>query len=149
MKSGDSIQLLWTRLVEAVLEKEEKNYDSATMIFREVLRLLEEIPAHLVQNVCLINLTETEIDTLTEESLNENLDSSGPWMKKLVEYAEKNDLPGIAARALLLKAKLRHKQGQFDEVLRILKDVQKTAKSPSMKYINDLALSMFPDIIIK
>ncbi len=148
MKSGDSIQLLWVRLVEAVLEKEEQNYDIATMIFREVSNIVEETPAPVIQNVCLINLTEIEIDTLTEESLNENLDSSGSWMKKLTEHAEKKDLPGVAARAMLLKAKLRQRQKQYDEVRKLLKEVHETAQAPSMKYLNDLAISMFPDIII-
>ena len=69
-------------------------------------------------------------------------------MKKLDEFARKNDLPGIAAQSLLLKAKLCHKQGQFDEVRKILKQVQKTAKAPSMRYLNDLAISMFPEIVM-
>ena len=85
---------------------------------------------------------------LSDESLDAKLESSGPWMQKLMEHADKNDLSGIAGRALLLKTKLRYKQGQFDEVRKILKQVQKIGEALSMRYLNDLAVSMFPDIIV-
>ena len=147
-KSGDSQSMEWYNMVEGILDKAESNFENAVTNFKEVLKYYEEDPTPVVQNTCLLNLTEIEIEMLTEESLDEKSESSGPWMKKLVEHAEKNDLPGIAARALLLKAKLRHRQGQYDEVRKILKEVQKTAEAPSMKYLNDLAISMFPDTIV-
>ncbi|KXH73824.1 MAG: hypothetical protein AM326_10370 [Candidatus Thorarchaeota archaeon SMTZ-45] len=146
-KSGDSRQMITVQLVEGILDKAEANYDSATLVFKEVLDYLKNNPILPVQNICLLNLTEIEIEMLTDESLKKNLDSSGPWMAKLVEHVEKNDLPGIAARALLLKAELRRKQGWNDDMRKLLKQVQGIAKAPSMKYLNDLAVSMFPDII--
>ncbi len=147
-KSGDSLQMAWYNMVEGILDKAESNFDNAVTNFKEVLKYYEEDPILVIQNICLLNLTEIEIEMLTDESLDEKSDSSGPWMQKLVEHAEKNDLPGVAARALLLKAKLRHKQGQYDEVRKILKEVKKIAQAPSMKYLNDLVISMFPDIIV-
>jgi len=59
-----------------------------------------------------------------------------------------NDIPGVAAQSMILKAKLRHRQGQYDEVRKILKEVVIIAQAPSMKYLNDLVISMFPDIIV-
>ena len=147
-KSGDSLQMVWYNIVEGILDKAESNFENAVTNFKEVLKYYEEDPTPVVQNICLLNLTEIEIEMLTEESLDEKSESSGPWMKKLVEHAETNDLPGIAARALLLKAKLRHRQGQYDEVRKILKEVQEIAQAPSMKYLNDLVISKFPDIIV-
>ncbi|MHA1926566.1 MAG: hypothetical protein ACXABV_13030 [Candidatus Thorarchaeota archaeon] len=147
-KSGGSLQMMWYYMVDGILDKAERNFENAVTNFKEVLKYCEEDLVPIVQNICLLNLTEIEIEMLTEESLDEKSESSGHWMKKLVEHAEKNDLPGIAARALLLKAKLRHRQGQYDKVRKILKEVQKTAEAPSMKYLNDLAISMFPDIIV-
>jgi hypothetical protein len=108
----------------------------------------EDYPSLVTMNICLLNLTEIEIDLLSEEVLLKESDTSGPWMQKLVEHAEKKDLPGIAARAMLLKAKHRHRQGQDDEVRRILKEVQKTAEAASMKYLKDLAICIFPEIIV-
>ena len=147
-KSGDSIQMMWVRLVDGILDKAEKQFDSANLIFKEILKALENDSLPILQNICLLNLTEIEIKLLADEALKKNLDLSGFWMARLVDHAEKNDLPGIAARALLLKAELRRKQRRFDEVRTILKEVQKTAKAPSMRYLNDLAVSMFPDIVL-
>ncbi|MFX1560816.1 MAG: tetratricopeptide repeat protein [Promethearchaeota archaeon] len=147
-KSGDSMQLLWYRSVEGILDKAEGRFDSAIECFTEVVDNLEEDPVPLFQNVCLLNLTDIEIANFTKDSSGKTTTSSGPWMEKLKEHAEKNDLPGIAAQSLLFKAKLLHKQGQFDEVRKILKEVHKTAEAPSMRYLNDLAISMFPDIIV-
>ncbi|MHA3962104.1 MAG: tetratricopeptide repeat protein [Candidatus Thorarchaeota archaeon SMTZ1-45] len=147
-KSGDSLQLLWHRLVEGILDKAEGRFDSAIECFSEVMKHLEEDPVPLYQNICLLNLTDIEIARLSKDSLDKVTVSSGPWMRKLEEHAEKNDLPGIAAQSLLLKAKLLQKQGLFDEVRKIIKEVHKTAETPSMKYLNDIAISMFPDIIV-
>jgi tetratricopeptide (TPR) repeat protein len=148
VKSGDSDQIAWVTLVEGVLEKTEKNYEGATTTLKELLKYHESSPIPVIKNICLINLTEIETDTLTEEVLRERTDSSGPWMNTLFEYAEENGFPGITARAFLLKAKLRQRQGQYEEVRKILKEVQKTAESPSMRYLNEVAISMFPDIIV-
>jgi len=147
-KSGDSGYMMWVRLVDGILDKAERHFDSANLTFKEMLKDLKNNPAPIFQNMCLLNLTEIEIEMLTDEALKKNSDLSGPWMAKLVEHAEKNDFPGIAARALLLKAELRRRQGQYDEVRKILKQVKKAAKTPSMKYLNDLAVSMFPDVIL-
>jgi tetratricopeptide (TPR) repeat protein len=147
-KSGDSLQMVWYNIVEGILDKAESNFDSAVINFKEVLKYYEEDTIPMFQNICLLNLTEIEIEMLADESLEKRTNLSGPWMERLIEHAEKNDLPGIAARALLLKAELRKRQGRTDEVRKILKEVQKTAESPSMKYLNDLAISMFPDIIV-
>jgi tetratricopeptide (TPR) repeat protein len=147
-KSGDSRIVVWCRLVEGILDKVERRFDSAAECFREVLKFTEKDPVPLWQNICYLNLTDVEIETQSEESLNTSTEFSGPWMQKLVEYAENNDFPGIAAQALLLKAKLRHRQEQYDEVRKLITKVQKTAKAPGMRYLNDMAISMFPEFIV-
>ncbi len=148
-KSGDSQPMAWYNMVEGILDKAESNFENAVTNFKEVLKFYEEDPILVFQNICLLNLTEIEIEMLTEESLDEKIESSGPWMKKLEEHAKTNDLPGVAAQSKILKAKLCHRQGQYDEVRKILKEVVKIAQAPSMKYLNDLVISKFPDIIIK
>ncbi|MFW9795360.1 MAG: hypothetical protein ACFFEE_13720 [Candidatus Thorarchaeota archaeon] len=148
IKSGSPNKLMYYRGVEGLLDKAEQRFDAAIECFKEVLRFLEEDPVPLWLNISLLTLVEIEIELLTDESLEKKSDSSGPWMMRLIEHAEKNHLPGIAARALLLKAKLRQRQGQYDEVRKLLKEVQKAAESTSMRYLNDMAISMFPDIIV-
>ena len=148
MKSGSPEELTWVRLVEGHLDKMECEFDGAMECFTELMDNLKDDPVPLFQNICLLNLTEIEIEMLTEDSLNKKTDSSGPWMMRLIEHTEKNDLPGIAAPALLLKAKLRQRQSQYDEVRKLLKEVQKIGEAPSMRYLNDLTISMFPDIVL-
>ncbi len=147
-KSGSVKALRWTQIVEGILDKTENHHDSAIHLFQEVLRSIEQDPVPLLQNICLLNLVEIEIERLSPESIDINADSSGPWMKKLDEHTQKNDLPGVAARSLILKAGLRRKQGRHDEVRSLLKEVLKTAESPSMRYLNDIVVSTFPDVIV-
>ncbi|MFX1485152.1 MAG: tetratricopeptide repeat protein, partial [Promethearchaeota archaeon] len=148
IKSGVSSNLMYYRTVEGILDKAERRYDAAIDCFKDVLKFIEDNPIPLWQNICLLNLTEIEIDRLSDESLSKESDSSGVWMKRLFEHVEKNDLPGVAARALLLKAKLHYKQGRLDEAREMLREVKKKAESPSMRYLNDLAITMMPDLIV-
>jgi tetratricopeptide (TPR) repeat protein len=147
-KSGSGKALKWTQIVEAILDKTENHHDSAIHLFQEVLRSIEQDPVPLYQNICLLNLVEIEIERLSTESIDIKTDSSGPWMKKLEEHTQKNDLPGVAARSLILKASLRRKQGRHDEVRSLLKEVLKSAESPSMRYLKDIVVSTFPDVIV-
>jgi tetratricopeptide (TPR) repeat protein len=148
MKSGVVIYLIVSQIAEGILDKAENHYDSAVQAFEYVLRSLEQDPLPLWQNICLLNLVEIEIERLSKESIDTNTDSSGPWMERLDEHVEKTDLPGIAARSLILKAKLRQKQGRHDEVRGLLKEVMKAAGSPSMRYLKDIVMSSFPDVIV-
>jgi tetratricopeptide (TPR) repeat protein len=148
LKSGDSRQMMYHRTVEGVLERAEHNFADAITCFEDILKELEKDPVPVFQNICLLNLTKIEIDMLIDTSLDKEVEFSGPWMQRLVNHAEKNDLPGIAAQASLLKAKLRSKQGRHDEVRKILKDVQKIAEAPSMRYLNEMTIAMFPDVIM-
>jgi len=147
-KSGVYWQMVWHTLLEGILDKAEGNFENAATNIKEVLKFYEEDPLLTFQNTCLLNLTEIEIEMLTDEALDENKDSSGSWMQKLEEHAKTNDLPGVVAQSMLLKAKLCHRQGQYDEVRKILKEVKKIGETPSMKYLNDMLISKFPDIIL-
>lgn len=146
-KSGDIRQIIWVRLVEGILDKAEGSLDSASGCFSEVMNYTEENPLPVIQNICLLNLSEIEIELLTTESFDVNLETSGPWMQKLMKHVEMNDFSGIAARALLLKAELRKRQGRTKDVRKILKEVIKTATNPSMRYLEDIAVAMFPEIL--
>jgi tetratricopeptide (TPR) repeat protein len=148
LKSGDIGHMIWYHIIEGLLDKAEERFENAAVNFQKVLDFYDEDPTPLFQNICLLNLTEMEIDTLTDTSLQEDNDSSGHWMKKLEEHVQENDLPGVAAQSMILKAKLLHRQGKYDAVRRILKEVQDIAKSPSMRYLNDIIISKFPDMIV-
>ncbi|MFX1607338.1 MAG: hypothetical protein ACFFDD_15740 [Promethearchaeota archaeon] len=147
LKSGDSGQMTWYYLIEGLLDKAEVRFENAVINIRKALDYAAENPAPLFQNLCLLNLTEIEIDTLADTLLQENHDMSGQWMKKLEEYVQEHDLPGFTAQSMILRAKLRYRQGKYDDVRRILKEVQETAKAPSMRYLNGIIISKFPDVI--
>ncbi len=148
LKSGSQLYLAWYYTVEGLLDKAEKRFENAEINFQKVLDFYKEDPVPMFENVCLLNLTEIEINLLTDASLQEDSDSSGRWMTELEEYLQKGDIPGIAAQAMILKAELRYRQGKYDDVRRILKEVQETAKAPSMRYLNDMIISKFPDVIV-
>ncbi|MFW9962969.1 MAG: hypothetical protein ACFFCX_05385, partial [Candidatus Sifarchaeia archaeon] len=148
LKSGDVSNVNWYYMVEGLLDKAEKRLENAQMNFQKVLNYVESNPIPLFQNICLLNLAEMEVDMLKEISLHEKRDLSGNWMEKLEEHVQENDFPGIAAQSMILKAKLRYRQGKYDDAKKILKEVQKTAKTPSMRYLNDMIISKFPDIIV-
>jgi tetratricopeptide (TPR) repeat protein len=148
-KYSDITNMIWYYILEGLLDKAESQFENAQMNFQKVLDYIKDNPTQLFQNICLLNLTEMEIDKLTDTALNENNDSSGHWMKKLEEHVQENDLPGVAAQSMIFKAKLRYRQGKYDDVRRILKEVQDIAKTPSMKYLNEIIISKFPDMIVK
>ncbi|MFW9767857.1 MAG: hypothetical protein ACFFF9_11525 [Candidatus Thorarchaeota archaeon] len=148
LKSGDSMQMIWYNIIEGLFDKAEERFENAVINFKKALDSNAENIILLFQNICLLNLTEMEIDTLTDTSLHENHDSSGPWMKKLEGHVQEYDIPGVAAQSMILKAKLRYRQGKYDDVRKILKDVRDVAKNPSMRYLNDIIITKFPDVIV-
>ena len=148
LKSGDIVLLTWYYIVEGLLDKAENRFEDAAINFQKVLDYMENNPTPLIENICLLYLTEIEIDTLADTSLHEDQETSGEWMKKLENHVQENDFPGIAAQSMILKAKLRYRQRKHDDVQKILKGVQDIARTPSMKYLNDMIISEFPDVIV-
>jgi hypothetical protein len=131
-----------------MLDRADNNPDGAIACFEDVLKSLEKEPSPMFENICLLNLTETEIETMDVKALGANSDLSGPWMQRLFEHAETKDLPGIMARGKILKARLRQKQERFTEMQTLIGEVQETAlKHSSMRCLNQLVDTTFPDII--
>ncbi|MFW9849267.1 MAG: hypothetical protein ACFFF4_09005 [Candidatus Thorarchaeota archaeon] len=149
LKSGETGQVVWYYIVEGLLDKAEGRFENSVMNFQKALDYNVEGPVPIIKNICLPNLTEIEIDKLTDTAIHENHDSSGHWMTKLEEYVQQNDFPGISAQALILRAKLRYRQRKYDEVRRILKEVQEIGNRPSMRYLNNLIITKFPDMIVR
>ena len=150
LKSGEFTQLTNCRIVEGILDKTENNLGAAIACFEEVLRSIEDNPTPVYENICLLNLTEIEIEMLDEDTLEGRTDLSGPWMQKLFEHSKTKDLPGIAARAKILQASLLQKQKRYDDMRKLLNDVRNIADQyPSMSYLNGIINATFPDLITK
>ncbi len=144
-KSGEHRQVIYHHIVEGILFKAKKNYEAAITTFIDVLKFFEKDPVPVWLNVCYLNLAEIEVETLADQSAS---DSSRPWMNRLIQHTQKYDLPGISAQARLLDAKLHYRYGDIIKVREILSKVQKIGEASGMKYLNDLVVSMFPDIVL-
>ncbi|MHA1903795.1 MAG: hypothetical protein ACW992_01310 [Candidatus Thorarchaeota archaeon] len=148
-KSGVAIWwFVWYQIVEGILYKVERNFEAATTTLEDALNYLEGNPFGVVDNICLLNLTEIEIELFDKESLDKPSDTSGPWMEKLEESARVNNRPGAAAQSLILKAKFLQRQGRYDEMKMMLKRVQKVAFESGMTFLNEMVKSSFPDVIL-
>ncbi|MFX1369700.1 MAG: hypothetical protein ACFFAY_13980, partial [Promethearchaeota archaeon] len=126
---------IWNQLVEGILSKEEGSFDGGIAALEDVLQYSDVDAVPILQAICLLNLTEIEIERASLDSVG---DSSGHWMEKLEEFVETMNAPGWEARLLLLKAKLCQKLGRFDEARGILRRVRKISEAPSVKYLNSL-----------
>jgi hypothetical protein len=69
-------------------------------------------------------------------------------MQALFELVEEREIPGITAHASLLKAKFRFKQGRTEEAKKIFKKILKNSKTSTMKYLQNMAESLVPDLIV-
>jgi len=132
---------IWPKIVEGILEKLEGNYQNAKVIFENVLTTFTNEPILLVKNLCYLNLAEIEIEMMDLDSLDRPRDVSGPWMEILEEYIENNDLPGIRAQMMLLKARLYQKTGLNDEAKRIVQECLDLANSSGLQYFKHILKS--------
>ncbi|MHA2043934.1 MAG: hypothetical protein ACW99G_04030 [Candidatus Thorarchaeota archaeon] len=148
-KSGVAIWwFVWFQIVEGILYKVERNFDAAITTLVDALNYLEGNPFGVVDNICLLNLTEIEIEMFHGESLDKPADSSGPWMERLEENDRINYRPGTAAQSMILRAKLYQRQGRFEELEKILREVKRIASEPGLTFLKDMVKSTFPDIVL-
>ncbi|MFW9907597.1 MAG: tetratricopeptide repeat protein [Candidatus Thorarchaeota archaeon] len=148
IKSGEDGALLRSELLEALLDKSEGDFESATTVLERIYRSFASNPVPFFENICLLNLVDIEVTCLEHESMDIQADCSGPWMRTLEDYVTKQNLPGIAAQSKILKAKLRKRQGRQKELEHLIKEVLKSAESPSMRYLKNLVSKEFPEFVL-
>ncbi|MCK4568334.1 MAG: hypothetical protein KAU48_13595, partial [Candidatus Thorarchaeota archaeon] len=146
LKSDDEVRLALTYFVEGLIEKSRHDFAAASFTFDRTLSIFERYYSQAFINMTLVYLTDVEIDTFSYETMNENLDISGPWMEKLWDHVRKNNLPGIDAQSKLLKAKFLFKQGQVEQSKKLVKEVHKISKSSNMQYLKDNARLLLPEL---
>ncbi|MFW9793006.1 MAG: tetratricopeptide repeat protein [Candidatus Thorarchaeota archaeon] len=144
--SGNIRVFSWIHLVEALLEKDDGNFLNAIHYLEESLKA----GAHIVTivNLCLLNLTEIEVETYSKDNGDTTGETSGPWMQKLEKHTREKDLPGIAAQTMILKAMLRLKQGCQLEAKQIVEEVLRISESTSMRYLRGLVESSVLKVLI-
>jgi tetratricopeptide (TPR) repeat protein len=148
-KGGVAIHwFVWFQIVEGILYRMERNFEAAKSTFIDVYEYLEGHPLGVVDNICLLNLTEIEIETYDSESMDKPTDSSGPWMEGLEERVGQSGSLGVVAQSMILKAKFLQHQGRFDEMKRTLRRVQTISLEPGLGFLNNMVMTAFPDIVL-
>ncbi|MFW9954091.1 MAG: hypothetical protein ACFFD3_06030 [Candidatus Thorarchaeota archaeon] len=148
LKSDDEVRLGLTYFVEGLIEKSRHEFASASYTLENALDIFERYYSQAFVNITLIHLTDIEIESFSYKTTNEKLESSGPWMKKLLDLVAKKDLPGIDAQSKLLRAKFLFKQAQFTQSKKLIKEVLKTSKFPGLQYLENMVKLMLPELLI-
>lgn len=143
---GELEHLVLGEILEGLIEKTEGELDGAIDALKRALEAVENGPAPMyLKNLCLLHLTDIEVEKYDYGALDSKEDVSGPWMQMLEAHVKKNDLPGIESWSKILKAKFRRKQGREDDVKSLLDDVLDAANSSSMRYLKDIVKDTFLD----
>ncbi len=128
--------------LEGTLLYEKGDMESAMDIFRQELEINERAGRQLRVRFCLVRLAKMEVELFTPTRVNHDDEYSGPWMKRLEEEVENNDIPGIYSRFLLLLSELRMRQGRHDEAEDILDSAIELTDNRAMRFLHREALAM-------
>ena len=90
---------------------------------------------------CLRDLVEMELELFAPTDANRGDEYSGPWMKRLADEVEINDIPGYYGRFLVMQSELRMQQGRHDEAEDILDAVLEMTDNSAMRFLHRDALA--------
>jgi len=146
LKNHDEVRLGLVYLIEGLMEKAQQDFANAMFTVERALDIFERNYNRAFINLSLIHLCDIEIETFDYDKRGKKVELSGPWMTKLEEHVEKNDLPAIGGHLKLLKAKFLYKQAQFKKSEKLVTEVRKISKSQSMEYLDDVAKVLIPEM---
>jgi tetratricopeptide (TPR) repeat protein len=129
------------QLLEGIFEKEQGDYQSATVTLETLMNRLGE-GDHLRRNLCLFHLADIEVETC----LYEQVELSESWLNRFEAYTMEKDFPGFAAQAKILRAKLFQEHGENEKSLALVKEVLRAAESPSMMYLKEMLVMHIPEL---
>ena len=142
LRLGDELLLQVSYFNEGLLETAERRFENAMLSFAKSLEICDHVERQQRLNSTLIAMTECEIMQFIphdERLLDEH---SGQCMERLEKEVEEKDIPGIEGRLLLLKAKLRIKQGRKEEAEILLDNVRRLAENPHIRYLAERAAEL-------
>jgi tetratricopeptide (TPR) repeat protein len=142
LKLGDELLLQVSYFNEGLLEMAERRFEDAMLSLAKSLEICDRVERQQRLNSTLIALTECEIMQFVPQDERHSDEHSGQWMKRLEEEVEEKDIPGIEGRLLLLKAKLRIKQGRRKEAEALLNRVRKLGENPHVRYLAECAAEL-------
>ena len=126
--------------VEANLLRAKGDLESAMDSVAKALDINERANRQLRVRFCLLRLVETEVELYEPTKDNRDDEYSGPWMKRLANEVEINDIPGFYGRFLALQSELRMRQGRHDEAAEILDAVLELSDNSAMRFLHRDAL---------
>ncbi len=144
-RRGSDQDLGWIHFLDGLLLKKRHDFPSAKFELEQAHSIFGSFPG---TNQPLIHLTDVEIEMFSYGKERLNADISGPWMQKLMEQVQEQDLPGIESQAMLLKAKFRFKQGRTSDSEKLVRKVLKASKTSGMKYLKNMAQSLLPELLV-
>jgi tetratricopeptide (TPR) repeat protein len=137
LKLGDELLLQVAYFNEGLLEMAERRFEDAMLSFAKSLEICDRVERQQRLNSTLISMTECEIMQFIPQDERRFDEHSGQWMERLEEEVEEKDIPGIRGRLLLLKAKLRYRQGRETDAETLLIEVRRAAENPHVRYLED------------
>ncbi len=148
LKSGDETNLAFTHFLEGLLTKRQGDLPTAIFFLKQALEIFERSQGLAYLHFTLVEMTDIEIEMTTSKKDSASLEVSGPMMRRLLEHVEERDLPGVAAQTKILLAKLRFKQGRFEESKELVDEVLELSEKTGMHYLRDMAERLTPDLLL-
>jgi tetratricopeptide (TPR) repeat protein len=128
--------------LEGKLLRAKGDMESAMDSYQRELDINERAGRQLRVRFSLVRLVKMEVEMFTPTRENRDDEYSGPWMKRLEEEVENNDIPGIYGNFLLLQSELRMRQGRHDEAEDILDSAIELTDNSAMRFLHREALAM-------
>jgi len=141
MELGLETALAYLYRVEGSLLRAKGDLDSAIDIVQKAVDINERANRQVRVRHCLRDLVEMELELFSPTDANRGDEYSGPWMKRLVEEVEINDIPGYYGRFLVMQSELRMRQGRHDEAEDILDAVLEMSDNSAMRFLHRDALA--------
>ncbi len=133
VQSGFQSYLNLHQLLEGIFEKKSGDFQSAAHSLETILTQVSE-EDQLYKCLSLFHLADIEIETYPSEMAS----NSTFWLDRFERFVENGNMPGFAAQAKILKAKLLHKQGKQQRSQALVDEVLRVAESPGMMYLKDM-----------
>ncbi len=129
LKSGLEGNLGWLYFITSVIEEEEQDYFSAGNNVEESMDIYERSGGFVSFYICLHHRALIE----TKEA--ESAEPLGPWLSLLEEKAREENLPGILAQALFLKANINAAYGDSEEFYAIAEEAALLVNEYNLEFI--------------
>ncbi len=134
-RSGLESNLGWLYFVVSVLDAAEEDFFSAATNVEESLEIYERHSGYVSFYICLQHRAKIEVyETILTQS-HDTDKAIGPWLQSLEEKARSEDLPGILAQALLLKATLFDRIENRIEAKRVIKELAFLVNSNGLEFL--------------